>query len=144
MRLFEKANSCEFHDTSKDRILEHLIHTIPNKTLIQKCLTKGCTLSQFLAKACEYEDTYLQIRKMKGTRPDIYQKQHHIYRTHRWPMRSHCGLSGIHRTHRWPMGSYCGLSGIHPKGTTVLYLTSNATDAKSVTILQEFVMQHDL
>ena len=74
MRLGEKASSCEFHDTCIDRILEHLIHTIPNKTLIRKCITKGWTLSQFLANVCAYEDTYLQIRKMKGTKLDTGHK----------------------------------------------------------------------
>ena len=102
MRLREKASPCEFHDTCEDRILEHLIHTIPNKTLIRKCITKGWTLSRFLVKACEYEDTDLQIRKMKGTRLDICHKQHHIQRTHRWPMCRYCGLSGIH-----PKGYNC-------------------------------------
>ncbi len=47
-RLREKATDCEFGDTHDDRILEHIIQTIENKTLIQKAINKAWDLSQFL------------------------------------------------------------------------------------------------
>ena len=46
-RLREKATGGEFGNTSDDRILEHLIQKIENETLIQKCIFKGWTLTQF-------------------------------------------------------------------------------------------------
>ena len=64
-RLREKANECDFGDTLEDRILEHIIQTIDNQTLIQKCITKGWNLNQFLLEASQMEDTSLQVRDMK-------------------------------------------------------------------------------
>ena len=75
MRLREKASSCEFHDTCEERILEHLIDTIPNKTLIRTCKTKGWTSSQFLAKACAFEDTHLLANKKKEGNKTRYMPQ---------------------------------------------------------------------
>ena len=40
-RLREKATDCEFGDTHDDRILEHIIQTIENKTLIHKSINDG-------------------------------------------------------------------------------------------------------
>ena len=39
MRLQEKANECDFGTNCDERILEHLIQTIENKMLIQKCIS---------------------------------------------------------------------------------------------------------
>ena len=44
-RLREKANDCDFDTNCDERILEHLIQTIENKGLIQKCISKAWTLS---------------------------------------------------------------------------------------------------
>ena len=66
-RLREKAQDCEFGDVSQcdERILEHLIQTIENESLIQKCIPKGQNLSQFLTEAGQIEAISLQMRDMK-------------------------------------------------------------------------------
>ena len=99
-RLREKANDCDFHDDYEDRILEHLIQTIASKTLIRKCLSKGWTLSQFLEKARDYEDTQLQIRTMKSSSlsgHDFGYMRQQQHRNSKWPWCSYCGLSGVHQ-----------------------------------------------
>ena len=58
-RLREKANECEFEENSDERILEHLIQTTHNRTLIQKAINKKWDLSQFLTEAGQMEDTSL-------------------------------------------------------------------------------------
>lgn len=55
-RLREKSQDCEFGETCDDRILEHLIQTIENEVLIQRCISKGWCLSQFLTEAAQIED----------------------------------------------------------------------------------------
>ena len=55
-RLREKAHECEFSDTYDERILEHLIQTIEIQQLIQKCISKGWTLSQFPLEAGQIAD----------------------------------------------------------------------------------------
>ena len=64
-RLREKANECEFEENSNERILEHLIQTTHNRTLIQKAINKKWDLSQFLTEAGQMEDTSLQVQDMK-------------------------------------------------------------------------------
>ena len=66
-RLREKAQDCEFGDASQcdERILEHLIQSTENESLIQKCISKGWNLSQFLTEAGQVEDISLQMRDMK-------------------------------------------------------------------------------
>ena len=64
-RLREKANECKFEENSDKRILEHLIQTTHNRTLIQKATNKKWDLSQFLTEAGQMEDTSLQVRDMK-------------------------------------------------------------------------------
>ena len=66
-RLRENAYACEFKDTFDDRILEHLIQTIENQHLIQKCIAKSWDLSQFLLEATQTEDISLQVHNMKDT-----------------------------------------------------------------------------
>ena len=65
-RLREKAHNCEFGNTqaNDERILEHLIQTIENKMLIQKCISKAWTLQEFLTEAGQIEDILLQMRDM--------------------------------------------------------------------------------
>ena len=50
-----------------DRILEHMIQTIENQHLIQKCIAKRWELSQFLLEAGQTEDIFLQIHAMKDS-----------------------------------------------------------------------------
>ena len=66
-RLREKAQDCEFGSAAQcdERILEHLIQTIENESLIQRCISKGWSLSQFLTEAGQIEDISLQMRDMK-------------------------------------------------------------------------------
>ena len=47
-RLREKAHDCNFGSNYDERILEHLIQTIENSVLIQKCISKVWTLQDFL------------------------------------------------------------------------------------------------
>ena len=63
----EKAQDCEFGTVAQcdERILEHLIQTIENESLIQRCISKGWTLSQFLTEAGQIEDISLQMQDMK-------------------------------------------------------------------------------
>ena len=60
-RLREKAIECEFGDTQDERILEHLIQTIENQHLIQKCISKSWTLQQFLTEAGQIEDISIKF-----------------------------------------------------------------------------------
>ena len=69
-RLREKAYDCEFGGTFDDRILEHLIQTIENQYLIQKCIAKSWELSQFLSEAGQIEDISLQVHDMKDSLGD--------------------------------------------------------------------------
>ena len=64
-RLREKAHDCDFGSNCDDRILEHLIQTIENKILIQKCISKSWALQEFLTEAGQIEDISLQMRDMK-------------------------------------------------------------------------------
>ena len=66
-RLREKAQDCEFGTATQcdERILEHLIQTIENESLIQRCISKGWNLSQFLVEAGQIEDISLQMQDMK-------------------------------------------------------------------------------
>ena len=66
-RLREKAQDCEFGTATQcdEHILEHLIQTIKNESLIQRCISKGWNLSQFLMEAGQIEDISLQMQDMK-------------------------------------------------------------------------------
>ena len=69
-RLREKAYDCDFGNRFDDRILEHLIQTIENQHLIQKCIAKSWILSQFLSEAGQIEDISLQVHDMKYSLDD--------------------------------------------------------------------------
>ena len=93
-RLREKVNECDLGGTLEDRILEHIIQTIDNQTLIQKCINKGWNLNQFLLEASQMEDFSLQIRDMKPSYSDKsvakikgYSSYHHERRTGRLQFR---------------------------------------------------------
>ena len=106
-RVREKGNECEFGTNCDDRILEHLIQTTHNRTLIQKAINKKWNLTQFLTEAAQMEDTSLQVSGMKipedvkklSRRPGECQ-----------PPRSRSGYQK-----KQPCG-YCGQVGTHPKG----------------------------
>ena len=126
-RLREKANECDFGDTLEDRILEHIIQTIENPTLIQKCITKGWNLNQFLLEASQMEDTSLQVRDMRpysdrGTVARIHGYGDHQRErgtgTQRVEQRFH---DGNQRRDRYTRGiqhpcNYCGRTGYHAAG----------------------------
>ena len=108
-RLREKAQECEFGGTCDERILEHLIQTIENESLIQKCISKGWNLSQFLTEAGQIEDISLQMRDMKVPLYDNYVARVNVpykQRPYRRPYRSdkehipvlcrHCGYDRKH------------------------------------------------
>ena len=63
-RLREQAFDCEFNESCDDRILEHLIQTVRNSKLIQKCIKKELTLFQFLEEAQKSEEISEQISSM--------------------------------------------------------------------------------
>lgn len=63
-RLREKAKKCEFGDVHDERVLEHIIQTIDNKSIIQKTINKKWTLTQFLEEASQIEDVSRQVREM--------------------------------------------------------------------------------
>lgn len=62
-RLREKAAECEFGGNHDDRLLEHLIQTVEDQTLVQKAISKKWNLTQFLTEASETEDTRLQMKE---------------------------------------------------------------------------------
>ena len=70
-RLREKAHECEFGVTNDERILEHLIQTLENEQLIQKCISKSWTLQQFLREAGHIEDISIQVHDMKADTADL-------------------------------------------------------------------------
>ena len=69
-RLRENAHECEFGDTNDERILEHLIQTMENEQLKQKCISKSWTLQQFLREAGQIEDISMQVHVMKADTAD--------------------------------------------------------------------------
>ena len=65
-RLREQVTGCEFTDEA-DRILEHLIQTIEDKSLVQRALNKRWTLDQLLTEAAQIEDIKIQMKDMKAS-----------------------------------------------------------------------------
>ena len=108
-RLREKAHGCDFGSSNDDRILEHLIQTIENQYLIQKCIYEGWTLDQFLTQAKQIEDISMQVDDMKT---DQWSKKISKFVEHRreWTPRQN------QIQFRTQPCSYCGLTGVHPKG----------------------------
>ena len=89
-RLGEKAPECDLGTDCDERILEHLIQTFGNKSLIQKCTPKSWTLQECLIEAGQFEDILLQMRYMK-IRPDdkhtakVEESRRRTTRTHKNP-----------------------------------------------------------
>ncbi len=67
-RLRGQADDCQFDDAD-DRILEHLMLTTSNKTLIRKSMGKSWTLSKFLEEAAQSEEINEQIKDMAKKPP---------------------------------------------------------------------------
>ncbi|CAG2215513.1 unnamed protein product [Mytilus edulis] len=63
-RLRERAADCEF-ENQDDRILEHIIQTTDNESLIKKTINRKWTLDQMLQEVHQLEDTTLQIHDMR-------------------------------------------------------------------------------
>ena len=112
-RLREKATGCEFSNTSDDRILEHLIQTIENQMLVQKCISKGWTLTQFLAEAGQIEDVSVQVQDMKA---HPWSKEIARIEQRRNRTLSNSDNLNYGRDHRTHLCSYCGLIRAHQKG----------------------------
>jgi hypothetical protein len=70
-RLREKATDCEFGDTHDDRILEHIIQTIENKTLIHKSINKARDLTQFLIEAAQMENIKRQVSDITSPEAEV-------------------------------------------------------------------------
>ena len=65
--LREKAHDgCNFGSMCDERILEHLIETIEDSALIQKCISKSGTLQEFLTAARQTEDISTQMHWNKN------------------------------------------------------------------------------
>ena len=111
-RLREKAHECEFGDTNDGRILEHLIQTIENEQLIQKCISKSWTLQQFLREAGQIEDISIQVHDMK-TDP-AYQEIARI-KSRRNNQKSR-DQEFDERDRNAKYCTYCGLTGAHQRG----------------------------
>lgn len=73
-RLREKANDCEFGNTTEERILEHCIQNIENKELIRKAISKGWDLDKFIEEAAHVEDTNLHLKEMRKEEPNVVYK----------------------------------------------------------------------
>ena len=114
-RLREKVHECEFGDTNDERILEHLIQTIENEQLIQKCISKSWTLQQFLREAGQIEDISIQVHDMKADTADWgiakvmshrrNQKSRHSEYHERVESVKYCTYCGLTRAH--PRGKHC-------------------------------------
>ena len=107
-RLREKAHDCDFQSNHDERILEHLIQTIENQTLIQK----SWTLQEFLSEAGQKEAISEQVNDMTTEhRSKEIAKVTEQRRS--WESRySNIGK----RFQRAEPCSYCGLVGAHVKG----------------------------
>ena len=112
-QLREKASECDFGDSCEDRILEHLIQTVDNETLILKCLRKEWTLSEFLKRAGEMEDLSMQMSCMQKqlVKPKVARLERKIVKRGIYKAR-YRNLEDYLMT-----CGYCDLSGIHTKGS---------------------------
>ena len=111
-RLREKAHGCDFKTTQDERILEHLIQTIENQRLIQKCISKSWTLQEFLSEAAQIEAISEQVHEMKA---DPWSKKIAKVeeRSRNWRSRN---ADICERGQTAEPCNYCGLSGVHNRG----------------------------
>ena len=66
-RLRGKAIDCQFGNTQDERILEHIIQTIDNQSLIQKAISKEWDLTAFLKEASQIEEIKRQVTDITST-----------------------------------------------------------------------------
>ena len=111
-RLREKAHECEFGDTNDEIILEHLIQTIENEQLIQKCISKSWTLQQFLREAGQIEDISIQVHDMKADTADWGIAKVMSHRRNQKPRQPEYH----ERVESVEYCTYCGLTRAHPRG----------------------------
>ena len=112
-RLREKAYECDFGSNCDDRILEHLIQTIHNELLIQKCISKAWTLKEFLSEAGQIEDIADQVHVMKDQPRDRqYIARIDTHNTIRKKMNRKTLHTGGREEHI-PICRYCGYPEIH-------------------------------
>ena len=108
-RLREKAHDgCNLGSMCEERILEHLIQTIEDSALIQKCIFKSWTLQGFLTAAGQTEDI---STKMHDTKPTYWNKKKH-------KVREQQHMNSCIRNEKAQPCSYCGLTRSRPKGRT--------------------------
>ena len=107
-RLREKTHDCNFGVNCDERILEHLIQTIENSTLIEKCISKSWTLQEFLTEAGQIEGISHQMQDMK---PNQWNKEIHKVEERQWNDWTQRNLENTTQP-----CSYCGLEKAHPKG----------------------------
>ena len=112
-RLREKASECDFGDSCEDRILEHLIQTVDNQTLILKCIRREWTLVEFLKRAGEMEDLSMQTSCMQ--KQQVKPKEARLER--KIVKRGNYKARYRNIEDRLKTSGYCGLSGIHTKGS---------------------------
>ena len=107
-RLREMAHDgCNFGSMFDERILEHLIQTIEDSALIQKCISKSWTLQEFLTAARQTEDISTQMHDMK---PPYWNIKIHKVREQQMNVES------SFKDEEAQPCSYCGLTRSHPKG----------------------------
>ncbi|KAJ8045060.1 hypothetical protein HOLleu_07986 [Holothuria leucospilota] len=108
-RLREKAADCNF-DNQDERILEHIIQTIPNEHLITKAISKKWDLPTFLKEAAQLEETKGQVKEMRDTSDTSSTVEAHKTVQQKFkptkPMKSN----------PLPQCLYCGLRNKHPPG----------------------------
>ena len=106
--VWEKMHMiCEFGDNLEERILEHLILTSDNDHLVQNCIKKCWTLSEFLTEARLYEDVAFQVQKINES-----SGKHSIVKAKNISKRKR----NTNTTEHLQPCRCCGLSGLHPKG----------------------------
>ena len=117
-RLREKARTCKFTNT-EERLLEHLIQTVANKTLVQKAVNKKWELTQFLEEAAQMEDIQQQMSDMMphiakvGSAPT---RPHHRKYTDEKKQKQHA---------KYATCNYCGFN-THPPGKIAQHTAKNA------------------
>ena len=106
-RLRENALECEFGDNLEERILEHLILKSNNDHLVENCIKKCWTLSEFLSEAKLYENVAFQVQQINES-----SDKHSIVKVKKILKRKR----NSDTTEQLQPCGYCGLSGLHPKG----------------------------
>ena len=92
--------------------MEHLIQTIENEQLIQKCISKSWTLQQFLREAGQIEDISIQVHDMKADTADWGIAKVMSHRRNQKPRQPEYH----ERVESVEYCTYCGLTRAHPRG----------------------------